>query len=81
MTPEERERRMKEMQDQFAKAPEIDQSWAFSDYKNVGGFNLPHLVVKTQEGRTNEEWVISKYKVNPKLAADKFVQKNKPPTP
>jgi hypothetical protein len=77
MTPEERERRMKEAMDNFEKAPEVDTSWAFSDYKSVGGFNLPHVVTKSQGGTPNEEWTISKYKINPKLAADKFVKKEK----
>lgn len=77
MTPEERERRMKEALENFEKAPEVDTSWAFSEYKSVGGFNLPHIVTKSQGGTPNEEWTISKYKINPKLAADKFVKKEK----
>jgi hypothetical protein len=77
MTPEERERRMKEAAEAFEKAPEVDFSWAFSDYKSVGGFNLPHIVTKSQGGTPNEEWTISKYKINPKLSADKFVKKEK----
>lgn len=77
MTPEERERRMKEMAEAFEKAPEVDFSWAFSEYKNVSGFNLPHVVTKSQGGTPNEEWTISKFKVNPKLSADKFVKKEK----
>ncbi|MBI1763602.1 MAG: hypothetical protein HYR56_19425 [Acidobacteria bacterium] len=77
MTPEERERRMKEAADAFEKAPEVDASWAFSEYKSVGGFNLPHVVTKSQGGAPNEEWTISKYKINPKMSADKFVKKEK----
>lgn len=77
MTPEERERRMKEMMDNFEKAPEVDYSWSFSDYKSVGGFNLPHRLTRSQGGTPNEEWEISKYKINPKLTADKFVKKEK----
>lgn len=77
MTPEERERRMKEAAEAFEKAPEVDFSWAFSDYKSVSGFNLPHVVTKSQGGTPNEEWTISKFKVNPKLSADKFVKKEK----
>lgn len=76
-TPEERERRMKEMMDNFEKAPEVDYSWAFSEYKSVGGFNLPHRLTRSQGGTPNEEWEISKYKINPKLTADKFVKKEK----
>jgi hypothetical protein len=76
-TPEERERRMKEMMENFEKAPEVDFSWAFSDYKTVGGLNLPHRMTRSQGGTPNEEWEISKIKINPKLSADKFVKKEK----
>lgn len=79
MTPEERERRMKEAMDNFEKAPEVDNSWAFSEFKNVGGFNLPHRMTRSQGGTPNEEWEISKIKINPKLSADKFVKKEKAP--
>jgi len=77
MTPEERERRMKEMQERFEKAPEVDISWAFADYKSVGGLNLPHRLTKSEGGTPNEEWEISRFKLNPKLTADKFVKKEK----
>jgi hypothetical protein len=77
MTPEERERRAKEMMDAFDKAPEVTFDWAFSDYKGVGGLNLPHRMTRSQGGTPNEEWEISKYKLNPKLSADKFVKKEK----
>jgi hypothetical protein len=77
LTPEEREQRRKEAAERFDKAPEVDYSWAFSDYKSVGGFNLPHRITKSQGGTPNEEWEISKFKINPKLTADKFVKKEK----
>ncbi len=77
LTPEERERRMKEFQERFEKAPEIDYRWAFDDYKSVGGLNLPHRLTKIEAGTANEEWEISKIKINPKLTPDKFVKKEK----
>src|SRR5262249_13196835 len=36
ISPEERERRMKEFQERFEKTPEVDFRWAFADYKSVG---------------------------------------------
>jgi hypothetical protein len=78
-TPEERERIMKEALERFEKAPEVDFRWAFSDYKSVGGLNLPHRMTKIEGGTPNEEWEISKIKVNPKLSPDKFVKKEKSP--
>lgn len=83
-TPEERaqrEQRMKEMAEAFEKSPDVDYRWAFSEYKNVGGLNLPHRLTKSEAGTPNEEWEISKYKTNPKITADKFEKKEKPPTP
>lgn len=77
ITPEERERRMKEAQDNFAKAPEVTFSWTFAEYKNVGGLNLPHRLTKSEGDTPNEEWEISKIKLNPKLTPDKFEKKEK----
>jgi hypothetical protein len=79
LTPEERERFMKEALERFEKSPEVDFRWAFSDYKSVGGLNLPHRMTKIEGGTPNEEWEISKIKVNPKLSPDKFVKKEKSP--
>ncbi|MDQ3010335.1 MAG: hypothetical protein M3X11_06495 [Acidobacteriota bacterium] len=77
MTQEERDRRAKEMAEAFEKALEVDYRWAFDDYKSVGGLNLPHRLTKIEGGAPTEEWEISKYKVNPKLTADKFEKKEK----
>lgn len=71
---------MKEIQERFEKAPEVDLRWAFGDYKSVGGLNLPHRMTKIQGGTPNEEWEISKIKINPKLSPDKFVKKEKSPS-
>jgi hypothetical protein len=68
---------MKEAMERFEKAPEVDYSWAFAEYKSVGGLTLPHRLTKSEGGTPNEEWEISKFKINPKLAADKFIKKEK----
>lgn len=81
MTPEEREQRRAAMQQQMqeaaAKAPEVDFFWRFGDYKPVNGLNLPHLITKATGDKLNEEWVISKLKVNPSIKTDKFDKKEK----
>lgn len=77
LTPEEMEKRRKEREEMIAKLPEVEFRWIFSDYKNVGGLNLPHVLTKSEAGKPNEELTISKYKINPKLSADKFVKKEK----
>lgn len=79
MTPEEIEKRNKERQEAFDKTPESDYRWAFDDYRSVNGLNLPHRITKSENGTPNEEWEISKYKVNnTKITADKFTKKEKP---
>ena len=80
LTPEDRERFRKEAQERFEKTPEVDYRWAFSDFKSAGGLTLPHRMTKIESGTPNEEWEISKIKVNPKLSPDKFVKKEKPQT-
>lgn len=77
VTPEEREKFRKEMEERLAKLPEIEFRWVFSDYKNVGGLNLPHRLTKSEAGKPNEEFEISKYKINPKISPDKFVKNEK----
>lgn len=81
LSPEDRERIQKEMAERFEKAPDVEYSWAFSEYKNAGGLNLPHRLTKSEGGTPNEEWEISKYKINPKLSPEKFVKKEKEKAP
>ncbi len=77
MTPEERERMAKERAEAFEKSPDVDYRWAFDDFKSVGGLNIPHRLTKIEAGTPTEEWEITKFKVNPKLTADKFEKKEK----
>ncbi|MFZ4986143.1 MAG: hypothetical protein ACOYLF_11840 [Blastocatellia bacterium] len=77
MTPEERERRTREFMEQLEKSPDVDYRWVFEDYKGVGGFNLPHRLTKIEAGTPNEEWNISKIKLNNKMTADRFEKKDK----
>ena len=74
-TPEEREQRMRQAMEAFEKSPDVDYRWSFDDYQTVGGFTIPHRITKIEAGTPNEEWTISKIKLNPKLTADKFVKK------
>ena len=62
----------------YEKAPEVDYQWSFSDYKEVNGLKLPHILTKAVGGNPNEEWVISKFKFNEKkVTAEKFEKKGK----
>jgi len=75
LTPEEREKRQKEIAEQMARAPEVDIFIRFAEHKNVNGLNLPHLITRSTGSNINEELAINKYKINPKLNPDKFVKK------
>jgi hypothetical protein len=44
----------------------------FSDYRGVGGLQLPHLWTQTVGGRADESVEISGYEINPANIADKF---------
>ena len=37
----------------------------YSDYRVVNGVMLPHRITKTADGKTNEEWEITRFKINP----------------
>jgi hypothetical protein len=77
LTPEEVEKRRKEIAEQVARTPEVDIFIRFAEHKNVNGLNLPHLITRSTGSNINEELTIDKYKINPKLNPDKFVKKEK----
>ena len=43
-----------------------------SDYRNVGGILLPHHITRAIAGEVNEEWDVTKFKINPLLKAENF---------
>ena len=43
-----------------------------SDYRNVGGILLPHHITRAINGEVNEEWDVTKFKINPPLKAENF---------
>ena len=67
--PEEMRRRMAEPPRQ------VTFEVRYSDYKNVKGVMLPHLVTQSVEGRPTEEWTVGEFKLNPPLKAEHFVKK------
>lgn len=72
------EARQAEMKAAYEKAPEVDYQWSFAEYKEFNGLMLPTVLTKAVAGTPNEEWVISKFKVNEKnVKPDKFEKKTK----
>jgi len=83
-SPEEVEKAIKEAQakakEGHAEAPaqrppEVEMQVRFSDYRNIGGLLLPHRISKATNGKLNEEWEMTKFKLNPTLKPEKFEKK------
>ena len=53
-------------------APMIEYTLFFDDWREIDGINFPHVIRRAASGTTDEEWTISKVKVNPKLDAKRF---------
>lgn len=76
MTPEEREKLAKQLDEQ-AKAAEakrrlVEFRLFYSDYRPVDGIKIPHQIQRSVDGRPTEEVTFDKVKVNPKIDAKKF---------
>ena len=73
LSPEEKERLRKDMQDaEAAPAKMIEYRIFFADFREVNGLSLPHHIARGTAEKTTEEWDIKSYKVNPALKADRF---------
>jgi hypothetical protein len=73
--PEEMEKRMKEMEAEAAKQPDVEFRIYLSDYREVNGVSIPHKITKSIEDAVNEELEIKNVKINPQLKPEKFVKK------
>ena len=51
---------------------EVDVQVYFTDYRSVDGIMLPHKISRSTNGEVNEEWELTKFKINPPLKAEKF---------
>jgi hypothetical protein len=73
--PEEMKKRMKEMETETAKQPDVEYRIYFSDYREVNGVSFPHKLTISIEDEVNEELEIKNVKINPQLKLEKFVKK------
>jgi hypothetical protein len=69
---EEMEKKRHQAEAEAAKQPPDEVQMSFGDYKAVDGVWFPHRVAKLVNGKTNEEWELTKFKVNPALKPEKF---------
>jgi hypothetical protein len=56
-------------------APTVEYSLFFEDWREIDGINFPHVMRRAAKGTTDEEWTVTKVKVNAKLDARKFETK------
>jgi len=73
--PEEMEKRMKEMEAETAKQPDVEFRIYLSDYREVNGVSFPHKLARSIENEVNEELEIKTVKINPQFKPEKFVKK------
>jgi hypothetical protein len=73
--PEEMEKRMKEMEAETAKQPDVEFRIYLSDYREVNGVSIPHKMTKSIEDEVNEELEIKSVRINPQFKPEKFVKK------
>ena len=71
----ELEKQVKEAEAQAATQGVVEFQMRFSDYRDEGGLSFPHRIVKSVADEVTEEIQLSKFKINPALKAEKFVQK------
>jgi hypothetical protein len=63
-------------EDETGEPKMADYQIIFADHRQVANVWLPHLIIKTADGRKTEEWKLSKYKINPEIKPVKFEKKN-----
>ncbi len=73
--PEEMEKRMKEMEVEAARQPDVEFRIYFSEYREVNGVSIPHKITRSIADEVNEELEVKNVKINPQLKPEKFVKK------
>lgn len=73
--PEEIEKLAKEAAAEAERQPLVEFQIRYADYRDVQGLSLPHRLSKAVDGAVNEEWELTKYKVNPALKPAQFEKK------
>jgi len=54
--------------------PVVTYDMTFFDHREVNGIRLPYVITRGANGETTERWTISRYRVNPSLAAETFTR-------
>jgi len=70
MSPDDAAKQIKNLQDQ---PPEMgDYTIYFEDWRDADGVKFPFKLRRAVAGSTNEEWTVSRVKLNPKIDPKKF---------
>jgi hypothetical protein len=76
MTPEERDKLIKQLEEQQkeaeAKRRVVEYRLFYGDYRAVDGVQVPHRLQRSVDGKPVEEVTFDKVKVNAKIDAKKF---------
>lgn len=64
---------IKEAERQLSKEEEIELQ--FSEYRAIDGVLLPHRIKQRVSGEDTEEWIMTKFQINPSLKPEKFQKK------
>ena len=64
---------IKEAERQASKEEEIEMQ--FSEYRAIDGLLLPHRIKQRANGEDVEEWILTKFQINPPLKPEKFQKK------
>lgn len=72
---DEVKKQIAEAEAKAAAEPLVEYQVIFGDYRDVNGISLPHRLTKSVENEVNEEWELSKFKINPQLKPEKFEKK------
>jgi hypothetical protein len=67
---EDAEKQIQELQKQPPTM--VDYTLFVDDWRSVDGVKFPHSLRRASAGTTNEEWTVSRVKVNPKIDPKKF---------
>jgi hypothetical protein len=68
--PPPSEERMKELMEAAKKL--VEHRLYLSEYREVDGVKIPHMLVRSVDGTTTEELTLEKVKLNAKIDAKKF---------
>jgi hypothetical protein len=73
LTEDERRKMQDEIEKLRSQPPEmVEYSLFFDDWRDADGIKFPHAIQRAVAGATDEEWTLSRPRINPKIDPRKF---------